>query len=102
MRVEPVYGLLDAGHRSGMFTSFYSWRLIFLTFYGEPRGDKHTHDHAHESPMTMMVPPVGVLSLGAVFAGMIWYGNQFFGHADKVGKFYGIPVAEASEDDGWA
>ena len=77
------------------FTSFYSWRLIFLTFYGTPRGDKHTHDHAHESPMVMLVP-LGVLSLGAVFAGMIWYGN-FFGHADKVGKFYGIPVAEASE-----
>ncbi|NOC83985.1 NADH-quinone oxidoreductase subunit L [Ruegeria sp. HKCCD6428] len=80
---------------AAMFTSFYSWRLIFLTFYGKPRGDKHTHDHAHESPMTMLVP-LGVLSLGAVFAGMIWYGN-FFGHADKVGKFYGIPVAEASE-----
>ena len=77
------------------FTSFYSWRLIFLTFYGAPRGDKHTHDHAHESPMVMLVP-LGVLSLGAVFAGMIWYGN-FFGHADKVGKFYGIPVAEVSE-----
>ncbi|WP_299885435.1 NADH-quinone oxidoreductase subunit L [uncultured Ruegeria sp.] len=77
------------------FTSFYSWRLIFLTFYGEQRGDKHTHEHAHESPMTMLIP-LGVLSLGAVFAGMIWYGN-FFGHADKVGKFYGIPVAEASE-----
>ena len=80
---------------AAVFTSFYSWRLIFLTFYGAPRGDKHTHDHAHESPMVMLVP-LGVLSLGAVFAGMIWYGN-FFGHTDKVGKFYGIPVAEASE-----
>ncbi len=76
------------------FTSFYSWRLIFLTFYGKPRGDKHTHDHAHESPMVMLVP-LGVLSLGAVFAGMLWY-NSFFGHADQVGKFFGIPVAEAS------
>ena len=83
-------------------TSFYSWRLIFLTFYGEARGDKHTHDHAHESPMTMLIP-LGVLSFGAVFAGMIWYSN-FFGHADKVGKFYGIPVAEAGahEEDGHA
>ncbi len=80
---------------AAMFTSFYSWRLIFLTFYGDPRGDKHTHDHAHESPMTMLVP-LGVLSLGAVFAGMLWY-SPFFGHTDKVGKFYGIPVAEASE-----
>ncbi|MEO9782523.1 MAG: NADH-quinone oxidoreductase subunit L [Sedimentitalea sp.] len=76
------------------FTSFYSWRLIFLTFFGEERGDKHTHEHAHESPLTMLIP-LGVLSFGAVFAGMIWYGS-FFGHADQVGKFYGIPVAEAS------
>ena len=75
------------------FTSFYSWRLIFLTFFGEARGDKHTHDHAHESPMVMLIP-LGVLSIGAVFAGMLWYGN-FFGHADQVGKFYGIPMAEA-------
>jgi NADH-quinone oxidoreductase subunit L len=77
-------------------TSFYSWRLMFLTFFGTPRGDKHTHDHAHESPLTMLVP-LGVLSFGAVFAGMFWYGS-FFGHADQVGKFYGIPVAEAAAD----
>jgi NADH-quinone oxidoreductase subunit L len=76
-------------------TSFYSWRLIFLTFYGRERGDKHTHEHAHESPMTMLIP-LGVLSIGAVFSGMVFY-NSFFGHADQVGKFYGIPVAEAGE-----
>ncbi|MEP1198563.1 NADH-quinone oxidoreductase subunit L [Tateyamaria sp.] len=81
---------------AALFTSFYSWRLMFLTFYGEPRGDKHTHDHAHESPMTMLVP-LGVLSIGAIFAGMVWYGS-FFGHVDKVAKFYGIPYAEVGED----
>lgn len=75
------------------FTSFYSWRLIFLTFYGTQRGDKHTHEHAHESPMVMLVP-LGVLALGAVFSGMVFYGS-FFGHTDKVAKFYGIPYAEA-------
>ncbi|MCR8826474.1 NADH-quinone oxidoreductase subunit L [Pseudosulfitobacter koreensis] len=78
-------------------TSFYSWRLIFLTFFGEPRGNKHTHDHAHESPMVMLIP-LGVLSLGAIFAGMLWY-NSFFGHVDQVGKFYGIPVAEVGAED---
>tara|TARA_R110000764_G_scaffold65814_3_gene137551 strand:- start:8377 stop:10497 length:2121 start_codon:yes stop_codon:yes gene_type:complete len=99
--IESAYG---AGSMYGFwmlviaaaFTSFYSWRLIFLTFYGEARGDKHTHDHAHESPMVMLIP-LGVLSLGAIFAGMVWY-NSFFGHADQVGKFYGIPVAEAAAD----
>ena len=81
------------------FTSFYSWRLMFLTFYGEPRGNKHTHEHAHESPMTMLAP-LGVLALGAVFAGMIWF-NSFFGHTDQVARFYGIPLAgevHATED----
>lgn len=81
---------------AAFMTSFYSWRLMFLTFYGEARGDKHTHDHAHESPMVMLIP-LGVLALGAVFSGMLWY-NSFFGHTDQVGKFYGIPVAEAAAE----
>jgi NADH-quinone oxidoreductase subunit L len=59
-------------------TSFYSWRLIFLTFFGETRADHHTFDHAHESPRTMLIP-LGVLALGSVVAGMIWY-ESFFGH----------------------
>jgi NADH-quinone oxidoreductase subunit L len=57
---------------AAVFTSFYSWRLMFLTFFGEARGNKHTHDHAHESPMTMLVP-LGVLAVGAVFSGVVWY-----------------------------
>ena len=73
---------------AAMFTSFYSWRLMFLTFYGEPRGNKHTHDHAHESPMVMLIP-LGVLALGAIFSGMIWY-KSFFGSDADVNKFFGI------------
>ncbi|SNS26616.1 NADH-quinone oxidoreductase subunit L [Antarctobacter heliothermus] len=78
---------------AALFTSFYSWRLMFLTFFGKPRGDKHTHEHAHESP-TIMLVPLGVLALGAVFSGMIWYGS-FFGDHDKVNAFFGIPGAHA-------
>jgi NADH-quinone oxidoreductase subunit L len=82
------------------FTSFYSWRLMFLTFFGQARGDKHTHDHARESPLTMLIP-LGVLSLGAVFAGMLWF-EDFFGPADEVAAFYGIPYSEgvAAEGEG--
>ncbi|MCL4141424.1 UNVERIFIED_CONTAM: hypothetical protein GTU68_000210 [Idotea baltica] len=65
-------------------TSFYSWRLMFLTFYGEARGNKHTHEHAHESPMVMLIP-LGVLALGAVFSGMVWY-NSFFGSSESLGE----------------
>ena len=81
---------------AALFTSFYSWRLIFLTFYGRPRGDKHTHEHAHESPKVMTIP-LAVLAVGAVFAGMVFYG-PFFGDHDKVNRFFGIPAhhAEAS------
>ena len=71
-------------------TSFYSWRLMFMTFFGKARGDKRTHDHAHESPLVMLLP-VGVLGLGAVFAGMIWVG-AFFGDHDQVNNFFGIPT----------
>lgn len=78
-------------------TSFYSWRLMFLTFWGKQRGDAHTHDHAHESPLTMLVP-LGVLALGATFAGMIWLGS-FFGDHNKVNEFYGVPVHAAATAD---
>ncbi|MEL6799324.1 MAG: NADH-quinone oxidoreductase subunit L [Pseudomonadota bacterium] len=77
---------------AALFTSFYSWRLMFLTFYGSPRGDKHTHGHAHESPKTMLIP-LGALAVGAVFAGMVWY-KPFFGDHHKVEEFFGIPTAD--------
>ncbi|MEM7686208.1 MAG: NADH-quinone oxidoreductase subunit L [Pseudomonadota bacterium] len=53
-------------------TSFYSWRLIFLTFHGKTRADHHTYDHAHESPPVMMYP-LYVLAFGAVIAGTVFY-----------------------------
>ncbi len=85
---------------AALFTSFYSWRLMFLTFWGEPRGDKHTHEHAHESP-TVMLAPLGALALGAVFSGMVWYGS-FFGYTNQVASFFGVPYAVegAHEEDG--
>jgi NADH-quinone oxidoreductase subunit L len=100
---------------AALLTSFYSWRLIFLTFFGKPRwagvraypacrpltrtgpgqtrppGQEHSGDHRipksparstsrrarpaiipHESPWTMLVP-LGVLSIGAILAGMAFH-----------------------------
>ncbi|WP_116131400.1 NADH-quinone oxidoreductase subunit L [Tropicimonas sp. IMCC34043] len=73
------------------FTSFYSWRLMFMTFYGKPKGDHHTHEHAHESPRVMLIPLVA-LAFGAAFSGMIWHGS-FFGHTEQVARFFEIPLA---------
>ncbi|MGR3486112.1 MAG: NADH-quinone oxidoreductase subunit L [Paracoccaceae bacterium] len=86
-----IFWLLIA---AAAMTSFYSWRLMFLTFFGEARGDSHTHEHAHESPMTMLAP-MGVLALGAVFSGMIWF-SSFFGDHDEVNDFFGIPSHHAA------
>ena len=87
------------------FTSFYSWRLMFMTFYGESRAGGHGHghdghgqdDHAHEpheSPLTMLVP-LGVLALGAAFSGMLWYGSFFGDEAKMRGWFNMEPAAHA-------
>ena len=85
-----VVGLLAAG-----LTSFYSWRLIFMTFHGHAKwaDDHHAHDahaaerhghddHAHgqtphESPWVMLVP-LALLAIGAVFAGGV-FAEQFIG-----------------------
>jgi NADH-quinone oxidoreductase subunit L len=100
--IESAYAATNGGYAfwmlviAALFTSFYSWRLIFLTFYGKPRGDKHTHDHAHESPRVMLVP-LGVLAVGAVFAGAIWYGS-FFGKTNEVVKFFGGQYEEPAKE----
>ncbi len=57
---------------AAIFTSFYSWRLIFMTFHGEPRSSAEILDHVHESPPTMLVP-LYVLAAGALFAGLLFH-----------------------------
>src|SRR5215510_10234046 len=48
-------------------TSFYSWRLILVTFHGHPHDRAH-YEHAHESPMVVLVP-LAVLAAGSILAG---------------------------------
>ncbi|RWL21923.1 MAG: NADH-quinone oxidoreductase subunit L [Mesorhizobium sp.] len=55
------------------FTSFYSWRLIFMTFHGQPRASHEVMHHVHESPPVMLVP-LYILAAGALFAGVIFHG----------------------------
>jgi NADH-quinone oxidoreductase subunit L len=58
---------------SAAFTSFYSWRLVFMTFHGESRQPPHLRHQAHESPQVMLVP-LYLLAAGALFAGLIFSG----------------------------
>jgi NADH-quinone oxidoreductase subunit L len=115
---------------AALLTSFYSWRLIFLTFFGKARwaASEHiqhalhdVHDdhndpiqehaghepsgheapasavpagtggyHPHESPWTMLVP-LGVLSVGAIFAGLLFHGPFIDAHEGV--KFWGGSMA---------
>src|ERR1700678_3598150 len=59
-----LLGLIGAG-----LTSFYMFRLIFLTFFGKPRYDEH-EVHVHESPHNMTVPLI-ILAFCSIFGG--WF-----------------------------
>ena len=63
---------------AALFTSFYSWRLIFMTFHGKERASHDVMHHVHESPLVMLVP-LFVLAVGALVAGFLFEG-YFFGH----------------------
>jgi len=64
---------------AALFTSFYSWRLIFLTFHGKPRASVDVMSHVHESPNVMLVP-LYILAAGALLAGVVFH-DAFIGHA---------------------
>ena len=61
------------GELAAILTAFYSGRLIWLTFHGEPRADEHVMHHVHESPPVMLVPLI-VLALGAAVSGWLGLG----------------------------
>ena len=73
---------------AALLTSFYSWRLMLMTFFGEPKEDSQAYSHAKESPMVMLIP-LGILGIGAILSGMIWY-SSFFGKDYQVAKFFGM------------
>ncbi len=107
------------GTFAALLTSFYSWRLMFLTFWGKARWiesehiqhsvhktpeqageDKTGGYHPHESPLTMLVP-LGVLSVGAVLAGQIFaptflddaafWGGSIFYNEPLIHAMHGVP-----------
>lgn len=63
---------------AALFTSFYSWRLAFMTFFGKPRASADVMHHVHESPAVMLIP-LYLLAAGAVVAGVIFI-EYFYGH----------------------
>jgi len=83
------------GVAAALMTSFYSWRLWFMTFTGTSRADQHTFDHAHEGPLVQMRLPLAILAAGAVFAG--GYFHEAFIGASKVGFWNGALITTAND-----
>ena len=73
-----------AGLIAAVFTAFYSWRLLFMTFHGESRASKEVQAHVHESPKSMTIPLI-ILTVGAIFAGFLAV-DSFFGSEDFWGE----------------
>ena len=76
------------GILAAFLTAFYSWRLLFLTFHGTARADEVTMAHVHESPKIMILPLL-VLAVGAIFAGYMGY-EAFVGY--KASEFWGNSI----------
>jgi len=75
-----LVGFVAAG-----ITSFYMWRLIFMTFFGEPRMDHHTWEHCHEQPKRTIVP-IAILAFLALTLGF-WNVPHFLGGHSNFSAF---------------
>lgn len=79
---------------ASIFTSFYMFRLLFLTFFGEFRGTQKQLSHLHESPKSMTIPLIVLAGLSVV-GGFIGIPEVF--HGPHLLKEFLAPVFKASE-----
>ncbi len=79
-----LIGFVTAG-----LTSFYMFRQVFMTFYGQNRADHHTQEHLHESPAVMTYPLL-ILALLAALAGVIGVPHGL-GGANRIEEWF-VPV----------
>jgi len=75
-----IYGFI-AGTAAAFCTAFYAWRVLFMTFHGTSRADRHVQEHVHESPWVMLVPLI-VLSIGAIVTGYLFHDLLIGAHWD--------------------
>jgi NADH-quinone oxidoreductase subunit L len=69
-----------------VMTSFYMFRLLFLTFFGNFRGSEHQKSHLHESPITMTLPLM-VLAVLSALGGMLGIPEVFAEGKHALGNF---------------
>ena len=85
-----IIGLLGV-----LMTSFYSWRLMFLTFNGTSRIEEKDISRIHESPNVMLIPLI-ILAIGALFSGY-FFKDYFIGSNSEL--FWGNSIALHHHDE---
>ena len=85
------------GIAAAFMTAFYTWRLIIMTFHGKPRASKEIMHHVHESPAVMILP-LTVLAIGAIFAGMVFYSPFVGGEETHASAEQHTTVQTAAEE----
>jgi len=73
-------------------TSFYSFRLLFMTFHGKPRMSRETLSHVKESPWVVTVPLI-LLAIPSIIAGAVYFEPMLFG------GFFGSSLTVLPEHD---
>ena len=70
---------------TALMTSFYMFRLMFLTFHGRPRMSHEVEHHIHESPKSMIVPLM-ILAFASIFGGWLGWPHSL-GGSDRFTNF---------------
>jgi NADH-quinone oxidoreductase subunit L len=97
--VHGYYHLYLLAATGAFLTSFYMFRLTYLTFYGSSRVDPHVAHHIHESPSVMTIPLM-------ILAGLALVGG-FLGVPPEHGWFHGFlhevatPLGTEAHEVGW-
>ena len=83
------YYAASVGILTALLTSIYSWRLIFKTFHGPYNNKKIKIEEMHDSPLVMLLPLI-ILSIGAVFAGFLF--KDLFIGSGELNNFWGDSI----------
>ncbi len=83
------------GMAAAVMTAFYSWRLLFMTFAGEPRASQEVMRHVHESPLSMLIP-LYFLAAGSILSGILFV-HYFVGEGHV--EFWGQAIFMAPGND---
>lgn len=83
-QLNPVFWVL--GLIGAIFTAFYIFRMLFITFNGQFRGTDDQAHHLHESPLAMTIPLI-ILAVLAASAGLIGIPASIIPNANWLEEF---------------